>query len=963
MVQRQMAHLQAGTSGRGAVPAPLRSARHGPTPGRREVFVLAKWLEVETQRFNATYARKDERTPLVEFLMLAATKARAMYGTAYAELARQVTRHCEERGRLMADVWIGYSAMLDSVLSRVHAAYVAAKERAERAEAALEVAEAALAQERDGAEAYKAEAQSEMARLRAELTAALALGGGGGRVDVASVVMGPGRSAGDSRPGTASAEAAAAGRSVRFRDSTFGPAQRGSSVGKRDTLAGLRPGSSKMSMAMGSGMRHLHETAGGLSSEEAEELQQQNEALREALEGARQELLEVYKQVADFEAAAGEVVLLESRAEAAEGERDEALEQLRAATPRPQQSWGSLLELVGEAGLQRFQAALEAHKHWPTDELAALLVGAPLHAPPARAGTSLAAAPPQPLAAEGSQAAPSAEGSTASQAEAGGRGSSTGAGSNGGEGGSHLREHIEAGLGCLQAAVSRGQLDRQAILQAVQERTTAPLQEAAGEEHAAWLAQALSRPAAAPEQLVAFLMGSSRSGLHISPSFYGCMHQYKEGITFDEVRGAVQRARMSTRTRVAALEEEVRALGKEAGELRAIVQGYRDAEQRREVARRRREEEAQLEAKSPLQQYVELLGSQDESAWKEWLIGMGQASNVPKLFRHSGRIRNKHLSKRDTEKLVKEIWRERLNDPAAAAGSAVDLLEFVFQQLQKKVGIVTAVVEAGYNFLFGLWKYQWDADCELFLRILLGEVKEDVYVAQIRLQEELEELFGAIDRAKGQATGFIDTDDLRTALLAYFKVGQPGGKTLQRFDELMQAVDEDQEGDRVEWRKVFEEDREFNQGEFAESIRDQFLQERVEYFKALEAAVYEEAGHEEECRREHVTRALLHMDQDMSEKVAQQTAAAIFGELEELSVKAVMHKLSRGVVRRGRSSSAKGSVVGAAAGLKTKPRKGAGQLTEASLRALEALRQEWIAQEVQRNQPALPGSGAAAGKG
>lgn len=47
-------------------------------------------LQVETQRFNATYARKDERTPLVEFLMLAATKARAMYGTAYAELARQV---------------------------------------------------------------------------------------------------------------------------------------------------------------------------------------------------------------------------------------------------------------------------------------------------------------------------------------------------------------------------------------------------------------------------------------------------------------------------------------------------------------------------------------------------------------------------------------------------------------------------------------------------------------------------------------------------------------------------------------------------------------------------------------------------------------------------------------------------------------------------------------------------------
>ena len=44
------------------------------------------------------------------------------------------------------------------------------------------------------------------------------------------------------------------------------------------------------------------------------------------------------------------------------------------------------------------------------------------------------------------------------------------------------------------------------------------------------------------------------------------------------------------------------------------------------------------------------------------------------------------------------------------------------------------------------------------------------------------------------------------------QVGQPSGKTVARFDELMQALDEDQEGDDVEWKKVFEEDREFNQG-------------------------------------------------------------------------------------------------------------------------------------------------------
>ena len=47
---------------------------------------------------------------------------------------------------------------------------------------------------------------------------------------------------------------------------------------------------------------------------------------------------------------------------------------------------------------------------------------------------------------------------------------------------------------------------------------------------------------------------------------------------------------------------------------------------------------------------------------------------------------------------------------------------------------VTCTAQAGYNLLYGCWKYSWDADCELFLKILRGEVKEDVYVEQIQLQ-------------------------------------------------------------------------------------------------------------------------------------------------------------------------------------------------------------------------------------
>ncbi len=58
----------------------------------------------------------------------------------------------------------------------------------------------------------------------------------------------------------------------------------------------------------------------------------------------------------------------------------------------------------------------------------------------------------------------------------------------------------------------------------------------------------------------------------------------------------------------------------------------------------------------------------------------------------------------------------------------------------------------------------------------------------------------------------MNKSDLRIALDTYFRVGQLGGKTLDHFDELMQALDEDQAEEKFEHKKLFEEDREFNQG-------------------------------------------------------------------------------------------------------------------------------------------------------
>jgi hypothetical protein len=148
----------------------------------------------------------------------------------------------------------------------------------------------------------------------------------------------------------------------------------------------------------------------------------------------------------------------------------------------------------------------------------------------------------------------------------------------------------------------------------------------------------------------------------------------------------------------------------------------------------------------------------------------------------------------------------------------------------------------GYNFLYGLWRYKWDADCELFLKVLMGDIREEVYIAQNKLQLDINELFEALDKLNGQATGSIPKEELVVALRAYFKVGKLDGKSEEMFGEALAALETDQPGALVEWRKVFEEDREFNQGAFAECIREQFLTERKHLNDAVAVSLYVECG-------------------------------------------------------------------------------------------------------------------------
>lgn len=56
-------------------------------------------------------------------------------------------------------------------------------------------------------------------------------------------------------------------------------------------------------------------------------------------------------------------------------------------------------------------------------------------------------------------------------------------------------------------------------------------------------------------------------------------------------------------------------------------------------------------------------------------------------------------------------------------------------------------------------------------------------------------------------------------------------------------------------------------GEFAEAVRDQFLNERIEYYKDLETAIANAGAADgtDMCSKEHVKAGLLHLDPDMAD--------------------------------------------------------------------------------------------------
>jgi hypothetical protein len=206
------------------------------------------------------------------------------------------------------------------------------------------------------------------------------------------------------------------------------------------------------------------------------------------------------------------------------------------------------------------------------------------------------------------------------------------------------------------------------------------------------------------------------------------------------------------------------------------------------------------------------------------------------------KIRNKNLSKRDTEIAIKEIWQMKLHTPDEQGGllyKQMSLSDFMHVFLKKKFGFQDALATYAYALVDALERYRFDGDCSMFLQILNAQLPEAVYLDQHVQLQALRAAFVAADADlhKGRIKGRLPRKVLLDAIARFYS-----HKNDTSLRKLSRALYVTNRSETLEYASLFEEDREGNQGPFLEQIRDQHLNEISSFMKQLETAILDKGA-------------------------------------------------------------------------------------------------------------------------
>lgn len=220
----------------------------------------------------------------------------------------------------------------------------------------------------------------------------------------------------------------------------------------------------------------------------------------------------------------------------------------------------------------------------------------------------------------------------------------------------------------------------------------------------------------------------------------------------------------------------------------------------------------------------------------DFFLGLGVDETVPMYLRFEGRLKNWAISKRETEKMINDIWSAKENSDQ---GQFKDehLSVYLYTYFIKRFKSHVLAIEWGYNLLDGLKRYVFDSDCSLFLNILDGILPESIRADQLSMLVEVLRALEKEDKSQnqGRVTGSISVTAFMVALkkLLYTK---PDVSFL-RLQRQLQAEVQDTTSRLVNYRDLLESDEQGNQSDFCEMLRDQHVEEILTFRTEISNAI------------------------------------------------------------------------------------------------------------------------------
>lgn len=209
----------------------------------------------------------------------------------------------------------------------------------------------------------------------------------------------------------------------------------------------------------------------------------------------------------------------------------------------------------------------------------------------------------------------------------------------------------------------------------------------------------------------------------------------------------------------------------------------------------------------------------------------------------------------------------------------IPLESFLHSFLMGKYKQSSAIaVEMGYSLVFACQRFSYDADLALFLAILQGRLPEEVHERELSMLASLRQGLEQIDRAVsgGRRTGFIHREDLVAHLREYFAT-----KTPEEMAALLAAlgVDKHAQREQVPYEQLLAEDEVGDQTAFTECVRDQFLQEYLDFSSELSAEIAAAATGSDDryIKASAALEAILRVDPEKPKEEAKQLVARGFG--------------------------------------------------------------------------------------